>query len=221
MDRIYPRRFSIYWKFVPSTLHAVSRWRAPCPVDTVYNRLHPERIIFLFLITIKSVWNMIKTRCKIHLERNYVTGRKREDESGKRSGGRGQADDMYTIRASWEDGQSEKTRKRKSRSASRRSGGIIIIMAGAIILSLVPTLPDVAASSRSSAREPRLSPPNIRDVYIYKFKMIILSVGVANRGHLRPFSVRSRSVIPHPAYLPRKRQRRRRRRRSTGRLCRL
>lgn len=126
---------------------------------------------------------------------------------------------MTCIRASWEeDGQSEKTRKRKSRSASRRSGGIIIIMAGAIILSLVPTLLDVAASSRSSARESRLSPPNIRDVYIYKFKMIILAVGVANRGHLRPFSVRSRSVIPHPAYLPRKRQRRRR---STGRLCRL
>lgn len=37
-------------------------------------------------------------------------------------------------------------------------------------------------------------------MYIYKFKMIILFVGVANRGHLRPFSVRSRFVIPHPIY---------------------
>lgn len=39
----------------------------------------------------------------------------------------------------------------------------------------------------------RVSPPNSRGVYIYKFKMIIFSVGVANRGHLRPFSV---GVVP-------------------------
>lgn len=30
--------------------------------------------------------------------------------------------------------------------------------------------------------------------------MIILSVGVANLGHLRPFNVRSRTIIPHPIY---------------------
>lgn len=136
---------------------------------------------------------------------------------------------MYTIRASrGEDGQSEKTRKRKSRSASRRSGGIIIIMAGAIILSLVPTPPSPPSPRRRSIfpfererRSASLSPPNIRDVYIYKFKMIILPVGVANRGHLRPFSVRSFAPRAPRIYRASDSGSRRWRWRSTGRLCRL
>lgn len=78
-----------------------------------------------------------------------------------------------------------------------------------------PTHPDAAASSRSSAvpvrmdvsllsssslssSPPPLSCPNSCSVYIYKFKMIILSVGVANRGHLRPFSVPESLRYPAP-----------------------
>lgn len=71
------------------------------------------------------------------------------------------ADDTYTAymrlgkekRAERKGAETQKPKPRGK--ASPRNGGIIIIMGRAIIFSLVPTLPDAAASSRSDVTPAR------------------------------------------------------------------
>jgi len=186
----------IYFDFM-ETLFSISRsylFQHPFTIDSKH----------IHYIDMQKSKNLSVGKVRLERSRARLCCKEKKNAGGekKRRKGRRTTYTIYFPRREL----SEKTRgnaKAEVRGeASRRSDGIIIIMAGAIIFSSVPTFPDAVASSRSNATPDRtaVSSPNSRGMYIYKFKMIILFVGVANRGHLRPFSVRSRFVILHPIY---------------------
>jgi len=118
-------------------------------------RFQPHVRAFQHLLTIDSKeirYIDMQDLKKLHFhEHNCITERKgcgRQKKRAKKESRR----HIYCVYASWEEKRAERkdaeTQKPKTRGeASPRSEGIIIIMARAIIFSLVPTLPDVAASS--------------------------------------------------------------------------